>query len=102
MYSSGSIAILGIVALVAACTEMPCTLLCCMYMYAKSHYVGRLYVPSVHTDASPRDAIRSRPPDCTYVICVRYANESAFESRVKGRFQGCDIATAGVYIDIIF
>lgn len=33
----------------------------------------------------------SLPPDCTYVIRVRYANDSASESRVKGGFQGCDI-----------
>lgn len=38
----------------------------------------------------------SLSPDCTYVIRVRYANQSGFERAAlyKGGFQGCDIAVS--------
>lgn len=109
MYSGGSIAILGIVALATVCAEMLCThslslsLSFALCTCTRNHYVGRaVRTVRTHTDASPRDAIRSLPPDCTYVICVRYASESASESCAKGGFQGCDIATPPRRIDIIF
>lgn len=102
MYSSGSIAILGIVALEAACTGMLCTLLCSMYVYAKSLCGSSVRTVRIH--GRPATGCDSVAPSWLHVrdmraLCQR---ESAFESRVKGGFQGCDIATLHRGTSILF
>lgn len=73
MYSSGSMVALGIVAFEVACTGM---------LYSLPLAVREILC-GLRTNTRSlalRAALSvSLPPDCTYVIRVRYANDSAFE-----------------------
>lgn len=59
-----------------------------------------MWVAYEHTEARSMgcDSV-SLPPDCTYVIRVRYANESGFESNAlyKGGFRECAISQHRYY-----
>lgn len=95
MYSSGSMVALGIVAFEVACTGM---------LYSLPLAVREILCGlRTNTQSRPTgcDSV-SLPPDCTYVIRVRYANDSAFErTALKVGFKGA-ISQHRRGIDTIF
>lgn len=98
MYSSGSMVALGIVAFEVACTGM---------LYSLPLAVREILC-GLRTNTQSRgcDSV-SLPPDCIYVIRVRYANDSAFErAALKVHFKGaisqhrCGIDTISWFSDL--